>query len=490
MRTADLAVLISYFLILAAISWVARQREKNARSYLLGDRQLPWWAVLLSIIGTEISALTFVGVPVMAYKGDWTYMQLALGAIGGRILVARFFVPAYYRANVVSIYEFLAQRYGPLTRNVAVTVFLVTRVLMSGVRLFAGALILQAALALTPPQAVLLVALLGLLYTIKGGIKAVIWTESLQVMVMIVGAAAAVLYLLKGLPPDWMQALPPDKLKAIDPRLDPTVEFTLWAGLIGTTITNTAIFGTDYDMVQRMLTAPDSRKSRLAVIGSGIADIPIAATFLLIGTLLYAHYHFFPDPTLGEVKSVFPHFILTQMPPGLAGLLIAAVLSVVLSSYQSALTALAGSFVVDLYRPYLSPDRSEAHYLKATKAATSVFALLLALTALASQNVERLLPLGLEIGTYFYGALLAIFAFALARRRLPSDKVAVWAIPISIAVVATLKLTTRLAFPWFVSLGALTGLVFLQLAGPRAKPSEPAARGESDRPDRGTAFGG
>lgn len=471
MRPLDLAVVLGYFLVLAAISWLSRRHESSARGYLLGNRELPWWAVLLSIIGTEISALTFVGVPAMAYTGNWTYMQLALGAIGGRLLVARFFVPAYYRANVVSIYEFLAMRYGPWTRNASVLVFLVARVLMSGVRLYAGAIILQAALGLEPWQAVLLVALLGLAYTVKGGIRAVIWTESLQVAVMIVGAGAAVIALLSDLPSGWAAAVPPERWRLLDLSPDPGIEFTLWAGLLGTTLTNTAIFGTDYDMVQRMLTARDSRRSRLAVIGSGVADLPIAGVFLLIGTLLWAHYHFHPDPSLGEdPRKVFPHFILTALPPGLAGLLIAAVLSVVLSSYQSALTALAGSFVVDVYRPYLRPGREERHYLQATRLAMIGFCLMLAGVAVASQNVERLLTLGLEVGTYFYGALLAVFGFALAVRRLPTDRVAVWSLPLSIALVVALKLKTSLAFPWFVLVGTLVGGLFL--AGARAWGSQ------------------
>ncbi len=462
-------------MVLGLISWGVRQRQASARSYLLGDRQLPWWAVLLSIIGTEISALTFVGVPALAYTGDWTYLQIVLGAIGGRLLVGLYFVPAFYRQNVVSIYELLSQAYGPRTRNLAVLVFLVTRTLMSGVRLFAGALILQLALGLSATTAVVLVALLGLVYTVAGGIRAVIWTEVLQVAVMLVGATAAVGYLLSGLPSDWAAALPPERLRVFNFSLDPRVEFTFWAGVLGTTLTNTAIFGTDYDMVQRMLTAKDSRRSRLAVIGSGVADVPIALVFLTIGSLLWAYYQLHPDPTLGtDARKIFPHFILTALPPGLSGLLIAAVLSVVLSSYQSALTALAGSFVVDVYQPYLARGRSEAHYLRATRLSSVGFCAALAAVAMASQNVERLLPLGLEIGTYFYGALLALFAYALAFRRRPPDRLAVFSLPLSIAAVVGLKLNTELAFPWFVSVGALSGLLFLFLSARRYEDAERA----------------
>ncbi len=442
--------------------------------------------MLLSIIGTEISALTFVGVPALAYTGDWTYLQIVLGAIGGRLLVGTFFVPAFYRQNVVSIYEFLSTAYGPRTRNLAVLVFLVTRTLMSGVRLFAGALILQLALGLSATWAVTLVAVLGLAYTVAGGIRAVIWTEVLQVAVMLVGATAAVVYLLSGLPSDWASVVPPGRFRIFDFSLDPRIEFTFWAGVLGTTLTNTAIFGTDYDMVQRMLTAKDSRRSRLAVVGSGVADVPIALVFLSIGTLLFAYYQLHPDPTLGtDARKVFPHFILTALPPGLSGLLIAAVLSVVLSSYQSALTALAGSFVMDVYQPYLAPGRSQAHYLRATRLSSLGFCFALGAVAVASQNVERLLPLGLEIGTYFYGALLAVFAYALATRRRPPDALAALSLPFSIFAVVALKLNTELAFPWFVSVGALTGLSFLFISARCCEGAASAPESADPRPGAG-----
>ncbi|MEW6283198.1 MAG: sodium:solute symporter, partial [Candidatus Eremiobacterota bacterium] len=203
MRSVDVAGLAAYFLVLAWIGWKVRAREADSRSYLLGDRAVPWWAVLCSIIGTEISALTFVGVPALAYSGNWTYLQLALGAIGGRILVSLYFVPAYYRHNVVSIYEFILQRYGPWTRTVTVLVFLFTRVLMSGVRLYAGAVILQLALGVSAPTAVAIVAVLGLTFTVAGGIRGVIWTEVLQVTVMFVGALTAVGVLLASIPGGW-----------------------------------------------------------------------------------------------------------------------------------------------------------------------------------------------------------------------------------------------------------------------------------------------
>ena len=461
-----MAVLIGYFLVLSLIGWKSRSRERNAEDMLIGNRQIPWWAVLLSVLGTEISALTFVGVPAFAYSGNWTYLQVTLGAIGGRYLVSRYFVPAYYRHGVVSIYQFLLLRYGPWTRNCAVLVFLYTRLMMSGVRLYAGSLVLQAAFGISATHAVAVLATIGLVFCATGGIRAVVWTEVVQVAVMFFGALCALVYLWVQLPAG--QTLPPEATQVFDFRLDPTQEFCLLAAVLGTTLTNTAIFGTDYDMVQRMLTARDGKQSARAVLGSGLAEIPITLLFLSIGTLLRAYYQSHPDPQLpGSAKEVFGHFIVTQLPAGLVGLLIAAVISVVLSTYESALTALAGSFVVDFYRPTLRPGRSDLHYLRVTRWATLGFALLLALVAYRSQRVESILQFGLEIGTYTYGSLLAVFAVALARsegQRAGNDRwTALLAIPMSILAVLWVKTHTRLAFPWFVSLGALVGVLVILL---------------------------
>ncbi|MFN8606029.1 MAG: hypothetical protein U0931_00765 [Vulcanimicrobiota bacterium] len=458
MRPFDLLVLAIYFVALGWIGWrtaSAGKHKNSERDLLVGDRQIPWWAVLLSVLGSEISALTFVGVPARAYTGNWTYLQVTLGAIGGRYLVSRYFVPAFYRHNVVSIYEFLLRRYGPWTRNVAVVVFLFARVLMSGVRLGAGALIVHLALNVPLHLAIVITALVGLVFCAAGGVKAVVWTEVLQVSVMFVGALCALAVLL------WnTRGLSAGPIQVIDFSTDPKLEFTIWAALFGTTLTNAAIFGTDYDMVQRMLTAKNSRQSGRAVIGSALAEIPIISLFLAIGTLLRVFYQAHPDPGLPDsANKVFGYFIIHQLPAGLCGLLVAAVISVLLSSYESALASLAGSFTVDLYRSFW-PNRQPGHYLWVTRAATLGFALLLLSVAIVCSSVEQILTLGLEIGTYFYGALLAVFGLALA---LPEDRPAGWdrwtatvAMPLSIVTVMYVKSLGALAFPWFVSLGALT----------------------------------
>lgn len=434
--------------------------DKDTRSYLVGHNDMPWWAVTLSILGSEISGLTFVGVPALAYTGNWTYLQLTLGAIVARVIVGRYFVQAFYEHRVTSIYEFLSIRFGQKTRTAAAVTFLVTRILMSGVRLYAGAVLAKLALGVSTPIAVFLLAALGLLYTVRGGIAAVIWIEVVQVVVMFAGALAT-LWILFGNPGAEQAAFQLDasKVTVLDFRWDLTYEYTFWACLVGNTFSSVAIFGTDYDMVQRMLTAKNSSRSRLAVLVSGIANIPISVLFLAIGTGLYQYYQLHPDPNLPKAaKEIYPHFIFTQMPKGVAGLVTAAVLSVVLSSFQSALNSLAGSLVVDIYRPLrdTSSPINDQQELKVLRGAMGLCTVLLILVALPCESVAEILKLGLEIGTYFYGGLLAIFSTGLFTKR-GNDFSCLAGLLGSIATVAVLKVTTAIAFPWFVLSGWIVG---------------------------------
>lgn len=457
LRGPDLVLLLTYFGLMGVVSWWVSSRHQNnsAEDFLLGHRDLPWWAVMLSILGSEISALTFVGVPASAYTGNWTYLQLVTGAILARIIVGRYFVKAFYQHRVTSIYEFLQLRFGPRTRTLAALVFLVTRILMSGVRLYAGAILAKVALGVSTPIAVMLIAGLGLLYTLSGGITAVIWIEVLQVAVMFLGSLVVLSVL--GLP--QLSA----KTQILDWRTDPNLEFTVWSGLIGNAFACVAIFGTDYDMVQRMLTAKDSARSQLAVVVSGLANVPVSLLFLAIGTGLYNYYQLNPDPNLpSQAKDIFPFFIFTCLPAGVAGLVTAAVLSVVLSSFQSALNALAGSFVIDLYRPWAAraeksaSDADGKDEVSLLKGAMLACTICLVATAIPCEQFSKILNVGLEVGTYFYGSLLAVFTVGLFTTR-GTDNSCLLAMVASIVSVLLLKATTHLAFPWFVCCGWLIG---------------------------------
>ncbi len=482
--TLDAGVVLLYFAAVTFIAWrtsVTRKEENESRDFLLGERAIPWWAAMLSIIGTEMSALTFVGVPAYAFAktGNYTYLMGAVGMIIARIIVSRWFVPAYYRYDVVSIYEFLERRFGPWTRALGVAVFMFTRTAMSGVRLYAGSIVVETALGISWPTAVLATMFIGMLYTAAGGIKSVIWTEVMQVSVMFGGTALALALLCASLPHGWhdVQAATAglDKFRLLDKRFDLRAsdqEFTIWASIFGMTFFNLSIFGTDFDMVQRMLTTADAHRSARAVITSALADIPISATFLTIGVLLFTYYTVLPDASLpARAEEVFPHFILTRIPAGAAGLVVAGLLSVALSSFQSAINALSTSFTVDVYRPYLmressrSAHETDRHLVRVTRCGIAAFALLLTGVAFWSATQNNLLILGLSIPSYTYCALLGVFLTGIYTQR-GSDISCALAIPVAIAFVTIVcHRMLGLAWTWNALVGTVVSFAVANLVG-------------------------
>ena len=497
LSTLDLAVIGLYFLVISAIAWSSRAAEhEGSRQFMLGERKIPWWAAMLSIIGTELSALSFVGVPAYAFSrtGNFTYLMAGVGLVLARIIVSRWFVPAYYAHNVISIYELLEHRFGPLTRNAGVAVFMFTRVAMSGVRLYAGSIVIQQAGGLSWQVAIVLTTLVGMVYTIVGGIKSVIWTEVLQVCVMFGGAVLAAVVLFTALPDGWasVQAatagLEPPKFQLLDWRFDlfaEDQEFSVWACLIGMTFFNLSIMGTDYDMVQRMLTTKDEARSARAVITSALADLPLSALFLTIGVLLFTYYGVFPDPTLpmedGSVvaKRVFPHFIVTRMPPIAAGLVVAGIVSVALSSFQSALNALSTSFTVDVYRRYIGRDLPDERYVAVTRLATVGFAVLLMGVAFATSRTKNILVLGLEIPSYTYCAMLGVFVAGIFTRR-GNDRSAVAAIVLTIPfVLLACHRWWGIAWTWNAAFGTIFSFILAVLPGRTARAEACEAEGSS-----------
>lgn len=481
-----LVVLGVYFVFTSLIAWRSRaSANEGSHDFMLGARRTPWWAATLSIIGTEMSALTFVGVPAYAFSrtGNFTYLVAGVGVVLARIIVSKFFVPAYYAQNVVSIYELLQSRFGPLTRNAGVAVFMFTRVAMSGVRLYAGSIVIEQALGLSWQTAIIVTTGVGMAYTVVGGIKSVIWTEVLQVCVMFGGAMLAAVALFTALPDGWasVQAatagLEPPKFGVFDWRFDlfaDDQEFSVWACLFGMTFFNLSIMGTDYDIVQRMLTPKDEARSARAVIASALADLPLSVLFLTIGVLLYTYYQLFPDPTLptqdGQVvaKQVFPHFIVTRLPPVAAGLVVAGIVSVALSSFQSALNALSTSFTVDVYRRYIGRDLPDARYVAVTRVATVGFAALLMAVAFASSQAKDILILGLEIPSYTYCALLGVFLAGIFTRR-GTDASGVAAIGLTIPfVLLVCHRWWGVAWTWNAMFGTIFSFaVTVALAGRR-----------------------
>ncbi|MFL6537369.1 MAG: sodium:solute symporter [Chthoniobacterales bacterium] len=450
----DSFVLLSYFTIIIFIGLRMGRKEDSLHDFALGGRRIPWWAVLASIVAAETSAATFFGTPGEGFAlRNYTYVQLALGTIIARILVSYIFIKPYYDYKVYSIYEYLTARFGTPTKNAASAVFLFTRVLASGARLYVAAIALVLAYEMIagarPSQtqtlwiyvgANVVIVVLTAIYTTLGGIKAVVWTDLIQASIMIGSALIALGLLYSAIPGGWNEIVQRhggfSVHDFVTTGLDPAkhgwekwkgmfeIEYTIFAGLIGSTFVTMATHGTDQDMVQRMLTAPDIRRSRRSLMLSGLADIPIVMTFLSIGLLLWTYYQAHPDPTLPKTPNeTFCHFVLYQMPVGLRGLLIAGIFATAMGSLSTALNALATSFTRDWYETYVRPGATQQQSLRAVRMATVWFSALMILVASFTSFIVvihpnvRIIPIVLGIFGYTYGPLLGVFLCGMFTRR-------------------------------------------------------------------------
>ncbi len=447
----DGGVILAYFLLVIGIGLYKGRGDKTMEGFAIGNRSIPWWAVLASILAAEISAATFLGAPNEGYAlRNYTYAQLAIGTVLARVIVAFIFIKPYYDYRVVSIYEFLRVRFGERTKNGASAVFLVTRALASGTRLYVAAVVLVlgyemvSGVALAPLQQVWiyigsLIFLTGAtaIYTALGGIKAVVWTDVIQASVMFGSLGFAIWSLLHAIPGGWQGALGtlhgPKDLTFLDYGTQPGAsflgnvravlgtEYTIWAAIFGSTFLTMATHGTDQDMVQRMLTAKNATKSRLALILSGLADLPIVLCFLTIGILLWAHYQ---EP--GKPHP-FAFYILHEMPPGVRGLMIAGVFATAMGSLSTALNALATSFTEDWYIPYIHPEATPRHVVTAARKSTVVFSVILILIGSATAYAaivlhSRVIPIVLGIFGYTYGSMLGVFLVGMLTKTRGSER--------------------------------------------------------------------
>lgn len=462
----DLVIIVLYFAIIIAIGVYFSRRNKDVSEYALGGRSIPWWAVLASILAAEISAGTFFGAPGEGFRlQNYTYAQLMIGYLLARLVVSGVFIPAFYKHNVVSIYEFLEMRFGPKTRRIASAIFLVTRSLASGSRLWVPTLLMIVIWNQLNPNdplsnweqfwftgaALVAISILTAAYTAVGGIKAVIWTDVLQIAVLFGALGFSVWYLLGHIPNGWAGAKSfltgPHDLKLWEWKGDaPSTttwgaiksvlesEFTVWAALFGSLFVTLATHGTDQDMVQRMLTAKNKQQSAVATILSGLADIPVTFAVLTIGILLSVYYgHVVNDPSLPmaggkpDNTRIFPYFVIDVMPGGLRGLVVAGVLATTMGSLGTAMNSLATSYSRDFHFRWFNTPEDDHARVRIIKWSTVGFALVLIFVGLATAFVKAHNPslsiIGIILGSfgYTYGSLLGIFMVALFTKNRGSE---------------------------------------------------------------------
>lgn len=454
----DALVLIAYFAVIIGIGLSQRSKSGSVEGFALGDRQTPWWAVLASILAAEISAATFLGAPESGFtKGNWTYAQFAIGTILARIIVSFLFIPLFYRHGVISLYEFLGTRFGPRTRTWASATFLITRVLAMGTRLYVSAIILVLGWQLWRgiqvgawekfwifAGAVVVITLLTALYTAVGGIRAVIWTDFIQVGVLVAALGFSIFFLLGRIPGGWgtaaqhfQEPLFWNFAKPAEAGAWPwirnvlTSDYTIWAAIIGSTFVTMATHGIDQDTVQRMLTAKNRRESAKATILSGLVDLPVVCSFVLVGILVSTFYQTsqsaLPEGVAG--REAFPYFILTQMPAGMRGLVVAGIMATAMGSLSTALNALGTSFARDFVIPWREArgPLGEAGRVSVLRWSTVLFAGLIILVGLgtayymAHNPTAAIIPLVLGILGFTFGSLLGIFLVGVLTQSRGSD---------------------------------------------------------------------
>ncbi len=481
MRYFDLAIILGYLAAITLFGARFRHGQKNLKDYFLGGRTAPWWAISLSIVSAETSTLTIIGTPALAYGGNLGFLQIVLGYLLARIVISFLFLPHYFRGEMFTAYELMRRRFGENVRKITASIFLVTRALAEGVRVFAISLVISIVLGTGEIASIVVIVLLTLFYTFEGGMTAVIWTDVVQMTLYVFGAIASFVVILGKIPGGWEHvstvAESFHKFTIFDFRFAPNMEFfsrtySFWAGVAGGCFLTTATHGTDQLMVQRLLSARDERQSRMALMASWVVILVQFVLFLMIGVLLYVYYGDFHLLPPAQRDRIYPEFVWHNMPPGIAGLIIAAILAAAMANLSAALNSLASTTVVDFYRAR-AKSVSDAAALKLARFATIGWGLLLLAIAIAARRSKSVLEVGLTIGSIPMGALLGVFLLGVLTKK-PRETAAITGVIAGLGIVIAIHFTTPIAWTWYVLIGTCTtfgvGLAASLFQGPAPLP--------------------
>ena len=504
MHLLDLIVIVVYLAGTVAFgAWFSRTQH-NVKDYFVGGRRVPWWAIMGSIVATETSTVTFISIPGVAFTGNMTFLQLVMGYMLGRIVVSIVFVPAYFRGELLTVYQILGVRFGSGVKRLAAGLFLVTRSLADGVRLFATGLVLAALLLAMPgteetarawvpglnPTITILVAsvavmgLTTIIYTYLGGMSAVIWTDVVQLVIYLVGAGLAAVILLDRIPGGWAEVVrvgrDANKFTIFDFTWDITKNYTFWSGVIGGAFLTTATHGTDQLMVQRYLCSSSPRQARVALLSSGVVIFAQFVLFLVIGVMLYVFYN---GPGANEIAAftvngriqsdrIFPHFIVSHLPSGVVGLVIAAVFAAAMSTLSSSLNSSSATSMADFYMP--ARKASDEHYLRVSKGLTAFWGVVQICVALiAIQFSTRVVDEVLGIASFTNGIILGVFLLGTFAPRVRQRSAFVGIIA-GTAVMLAVKGFQLASWQWYVLIGSVVtfvvGVLASRITGEEATP--------------------
>src|SRR6266508_2449061 len=477
----DYAVLFVALAGLLLIGGAFTREQRDTSDFFLARRRIPWWAACLSFLATEISAVTIISVPATAYSENWEYGQFFIGSSLAKFAVALLFIPAFYRYDCTTIYEFLERRFGAASQVTGSIFFFITRLLGSGVRLMAACLAVAVLVGWPLPATIALFSMVSIAYIALGGVKAVVWTNVVQASTFLLGGALTVVFLATqtdgGLGALFRTAAAAGRLNVIDwgpapgapdfwrrVLTDPNI---VWLAILNGFVGSMAAFGTDHDLMQRLLTVETRKDSQRTLSLTPLGTLVTLVIYLAIGAWLYTYYAQHPAQALPRPDEIFPFFIRSAMPELLRGLMLSAI---VLASIDSPLGSLAASFVTDIYRPILVRGRPDRHYLFVSRLAVVVFGLILAALAWGFSFFDKILWLAFKIAGVTFGSLLGVFLLGLVTR-LRANRANVAAMVIMALVNLALLVAAEtgliaLGWSWLVILGTVGTMVLAPLLAP------------------------
>lgn len=483
MQTLDLIIIFGYLIGITIFGIWFSGKQETTEDYFVGDRSVPWWAIAMSIVATETSTITFISVPGIAFarNGNFQFLQLVFGYMLGRIVISLIFIPLYFKGDLQTVYQLLGERFGTKVKMLASSLFVVMRNIADGIRLLLTAFVLAAVYTSFNPGSnyelivvgsVILLGIVMIVFTFYGGMEAVIWIEVVQLVIYIGGAVAAAIVLLNQIEGGFSGVVALgeqfDKFSLFDFALDFTKTYTFWGGLLGGCFLTMSTHGTDQYLVQRYLCTKKPGSASLALLTSGAVVLGQFIGFLFIGVLLfafYAPYNLADYAQAGVANSgipatlpfakgdqVFPNFITQHMPPGLSGLVVAAIFAAALSS---SLNSIAATVINDLYKPF-AKDISDKHLLKLSGWLTVIVGIVqIAVAILFMRSGESALGLALSVASLINGPILGVFLIGTFMKK-AREIHALIGMGASICLMVYVLLGTKIAWPWYALIGSLT----------------------------------
>lgn len=464
-RTFDYVIIVAFLVGIALFGVLKGGKQKSIEDYFLGSKSIPWWAVCFSIVAAETSTLTFISIPGLAYLTNLNFLQVTIGYLIGRILIAKFFLPSYFSGDLSTAYAFLENRFGVKTRSFASIVFLFTRTAADGVRLFATAIPLKLMLDIDYPTAIIIIAIITLLYTITGGVKGIIWVDVVLMVIYLGGALLAGYFLVNNYLPEGFASVisasaENDKLNILNFSFGSSLSeffgqpYNFISSILGGTFLSMASHGTDQLIVQRLLSTKNLKQAQKAIVGSGILVIAQFLIFLLVGVALYAYY----GPLEIRSDEIFPKFIIEQLPSPFSGIIIAGLFAAAMSTLAGSISSLSSSTMLDLYNPFFV-NRDKSRDLIVSRMFTVMWAVFLIMAAIFFMNSpQAVVELALSIASFTYGGLLGTFLLGLLVKNAKQED-ALAGFTSGIFIMITVISLNLVAWTWYTLVGVLATLL-------------------------------